>query len=59
MIKNPVLVAVLASLAMLVSNGVAAGDTFDTITVPEPASLLLFGTGVGAVLMVQRWRNRR
>ena len=59
MSNSPILVGFLASLALIASSAAAFAAPTDGFQVPEPASLLLFGTGVGAALLVKRWRDRR
>ena len=59
MIKQQVVLGLMSVSAIAASVLPAWADTFPDsfISVPEPASLLLFGTGAGAVLLFKRLRR--
>jgi hypothetical protein len=50
------IVSVAAMLVLLAPHAAHAGINLD---VPEPGSLILLGTGAGAVAVGAWWRNRR
>jgi PEP-CTERM motif-containing protein len=49
----------LTTMILLLSAGPSFAGAFDSISVPEPATMTLFGLGIGGAFLARKFLGRR